>query len=181
MRIHFERHWSTWKAYQRACRMPNSVVTSTTMTKQQDVDTATFVLLTSLPDNFRGLWHTTEELVNHLQDGGITGMDRKTVAKAMRADGVVFSRNRYNQTTYFMLGEPIKRGWSPKLQMLRDNEEMSFLPHMPSDYFKKQDERQRRRSVGDVATVTIPATPLLIVRSLTRVRLRSDKRNNPLL
>lgn len=61
-------------------------------------------------------------------------MDTKTVAAALHSDDCVFKRNRWNVDVWFMIGDPIKQGWSPKQQMNHP------LPPMPPNYFIKLDE-----------------------------------------
>ena len=60
------------------------------MAPKRDIDAATFLLLTSLPNEFHRLWYTSEALIKHLKDGGIGGMDKKTVTDALRSDKVIF-------------------------------------------------------------------------------------------
>jgi hypothetical protein len=62
------------------------------MAPKKDIDEATtFILLTSLPNKFHGLWYTSEALAKHLQDGGIRGMGKKTAADAMHSPTMSFS------------------------------------------------------------------------------------------
>jgi len=109
-----------------------------TMVNQCDVNNAAFKVVSHLPEGFHGLWYTAEDLAGLLRDGGISGIDRSTVTKALRNDKVIFKRNKWRNTTYFMLGTPKAKGWSPKQQMLQDTRVIGFLPHMPTLYFKKQ-------------------------------------------
>jgi hypothetical protein len=68
------------------------------MVPKKDIDEATtFILLTSLPNKFHGLWYTSEALAKHLQDGGIRGMDKKTAADAMHSPTMSFSVEILNQ------------------------------------------------------------------------------------
>jgi len=102
--------------------------------------TATFLLLTSLPDDFRGLWHTSKEVTRYLKDGGIAGMDHKTVLKALRSDRVVFERNTYRNTTYFRLGEPVHEDFSPKQQKEQECNIMGYMPQMVRSFFKNHSD-----------------------------------------
>ena len=124
-----------------------SVTQSTTMASKNEIDTATFILLTSLPKEFHGLWFTSEALAKHLHDGGIRGIDKKTVTYALRSDKVIFKRNKYKNKVHFMFGAPIRTDWTPQMQKSRDSKEISFLPHMPVDFFKKQDDLKDAVSV----------------------------------
>jgi hypothetical protein len=63
-----------------------------------------------------------------------------TVAKVVHADKVLFKRNRWKTTMYFMLGDPKKEGC-----LLRDKRStmptsLDFLPHIPTKYFTKKEE-----------------------------------------
>lgn len=86
------------------------------MAPKKDIDEATtFILLTSLPNKFHGLWYTSEALAKHLQDGGIRGMDKKTVADALHSNDVIFSRNTYRNKIHYMFGAPIQKNWTPQM------------------------------------------------------------------
>jgi hypothetical protein len=81
------------------------------MAPKKDIDEATtFILLTSLPNKFHGLWYTSEALAKHLQDGGIRGMDKKTAADAMHSPTMSFSAEIRTGTRFTTcLARPFKR------------------------------------------------------------------------
>jgi hypothetical protein len=119
------------------------------MAHDGNVDAAILNLFASLPNEFNDLWHTINELTDHIHDGGVVFVPRSAVAKVVHADKVVFKRNRWNGTTYFMKGDPKEKGLSPKKQKQHDTEMLGYLPHMPSDYFADKDELK-----ASISTIT---------------------------
>jgi hypothetical protein len=119
------------------------------MAHDGNVDAAILNLFASLPNKFNGLWHTINELTDHIHDGGVVVVPRSAVAKGVHADKVVFKQNRWNGTMYFMKGDPKEKGLSPKKQKQHDTEMLGYLPHMPSDYFADKDELK-----ASVSTIT---------------------------
>lgn len=118
-----------------------------TMAHQGNVDAAILKLLASLPKEFSGFWYTINELTDHIHDGGIGIVPRSAVAKAVHADKVVFKRNRWKGTMYFMKGDPKEKGLSPKKQKQHDTEVLGYLPHMPRGYFMDKDELKALASI----------------------------------
>jgi hypothetical protein len=102
-------------------------------------DKAILKVVSQLLHDFHGLWYSSEELTDHLKVGRIShGIKQKTVSHALKGDKVVLMQNTYNNTIYFMLGNPRSQGWSPKQQKKGDAEEIGLMPHMPSSYFKNK-------------------------------------------
>jgi hypothetical protein len=60
------------------------------MAHDGNVDAAILNLFASLPNKFNGLWHTINELTDHIHDGGVIVVPRSAVAKVVHADKVVF-------------------------------------------------------------------------------------------
>ena len=135
------------------------------MAPKKDIDEATFILLTSLPNKFHGLWYTSEALAKHLQDGGIRGMDKKTVADALHSNDVIFSRNTHRNKIHYMFGAPIQKNWTPQMQKLCDSKEILFLPHTPVDYFKKQEDLKAAASSIVVKHFCPPPGPKVTTRA----------------
>jgi hypothetical protein len=105
-----------------------------------DAEAATLKLLASLPQEFHGLWYTISQLTHLIRDGRVPCVPRSTVRKVVHADKIMFKRNRWRNTSYFMIGTPKKPGLSPKKQKQYDAEILGFLPLMPEKYFKEKPE-----------------------------------------
>jgi hypothetical protein len=105
-----------------------------------DAEAATLKLLASLPQEFHGLWYTISQLTHLIRDGRVPCVPRSMVRKVVHADKIMFKRNRWRNTSYFMIGTPKKPGLSPKKQKQYDAEILGFLPLMPEKYFKEKPE-----------------------------------------
>jgi hypothetical protein len=58
------------------------------MAHDGNVDAAILNLFASFPNEFNGLWHTINELTDHIHDGGVVVVPRSAVANFGPVTGV---------------------------------------------------------------------------------------------
>lgn len=83
----------------------------------------------------------------------------------MPSDKIMFKRNRWRNTSYFMIGTPKKPGLSPKKQKQYDAEILGFLPLLPEKYFKEKPEL--KHTVSTIKSHFAPKSNLM-TRSAAR-------------
>ena len=103
------------------------------MSSRSDAYAAVRKVLEALPSSHHGYWWSADDLARILSTGGVENVNEEIVSKAINHERRgTFRRDRTQDKRYFMLGEPIQKGWSVELKYQKERMGNAIWVHLLS-------------------------------------------------